>query len=56
MNLSSAVGGEIADAQGVGTILNDDGGTTRTKKLSSAQAVDAAIDELMTTKKTKRSR
>jgi hypothetical protein len=47
VNLSGAVGGEILDGQGVGTILNDDGGGPKSKARSSVLAVDAAINDLM---------
>jgi len=56
VNLSGAIGGQIADSQGVGTILNDDGGGSRSKRLSSAWAVDAAIEELMSDRRKKRVR
>jgi hypothetical protein len=51
VNLSGAGGGTIADSQGVGTILNDDGGNRGNAKSSSqkrsASTVDAAILDWM---------
>jgi chitinase len=46
VNLSGPIGGTIADGQGLGAILNDDG-SVGSKRKSSAAAMDAAIAELM---------
>jgi hypothetical protein len=44
VNLSGAIGGQITDSQGLGTILNDDGGGGLKSNLRlTAWAVDAAI-------------
>ena len=56
VNLSSAVGGAISDAQGVGTILNDDGGTKASNRISYALAVDSAIEEMTSDRRKKRDR
>jgi len=57
VNLSSAIGGTIADSQGVGTILNDDsGGNPKGNRISSTSAIDAAMDELMFSGRKKRGR
>jgi hypothetical protein len=58
VNLFGAIGGQIADGQGVGTIFNDDGGGGRSKKTrtSSALAVDAAIEDWMLSGRKSRSR
>jgi hypothetical protein len=57
VNLSGAIGGTIADSQGVGTILNeDDGGNPKGNRISSASAIDAAIEELMFSGRKKRGR
>jgi hypothetical protein len=58
VNLAGAIGGTIADSKGVGTILNDDddGGNPKSNRMSSASAVDAAIDELMFSGRKKRGR
>jgi hypothetical protein len=54
LNLSSASGALIDDSQGVGTISNDDGGGKN--QLSTALAIDAAIDDFMTSQRKKRGR
>ena len=56
VNLSGAVGGAITDAQGIGTILNDDGGTKASNRISYALAVDSAIEEMMSDRRKKRDR
>ena len=59
VNLTSPSGATIADSQGVGTIMNDDGGGKSSggshQKLS-ASAVDAAIDALIFSARKKRGR
>ncbi len=47
VNLSGAIGGVIADSQGLGTILNDDSGGRKNTLSLSAVAVDAAIEDWM---------
>jgi hypothetical protein len=47
VNLSGAIGGEIADGQALGTILNDDGGGPKGRSKSSALFFDVAIEDLM---------
>ena len=54
VNLSGAIGGEITDSQGLGTILNDDNGGSKGKGSSSALAVDAAIEDWMLSGRKKR--
>jgi hypothetical protein len=56
VNLSGASGGTLADSQGVGTILNDDGGGKGNGKGNQprAAAIDAAIDDWMTSAPKKR--
>ena len=60
VNLSGAVGATIADGQGVGTILNDDGvSQSKTKgsnQVLSALSVDAAIEDWMFSGRKKRNR
>jgi hypothetical protein len=47
VNLFGAKNGEIGDGQGVGTILNDDGGSSSHRSTASyAAAVDAALHDL----------
>jgi hypothetical protein len=47
VNLFGAKNGEIGDGQGVGTILNDDGGSSSHRSTTSyAAAVDAALHDL----------
>jgi hypothetical protein len=52
VNLSAAANGTIADGQGVGTILNDDGGAGK----SHASAFDAALEEMLNDHNKKRVR
>ncbi|MBI3406960.1 MAG: DUF3466 family protein [Planctomycetes bacterium] len=57
VNLSGAINGVITDSQGVGTILNDDGGSTGSNRLSSAPAaIDAAIVDFLTGRQKKSDR
>ncbi|MBI2826895.1 MAG: VCBS repeat-containing protein [Planctomycetia bacterium] len=56
VNLSGAINGTISDGQGVGTILNDDGGGRGHNQTASASAIDAAIVDLMTSARKKRDR
>jgi hypothetical protein len=57
LNLSNAVSALITDSQGASTILNDDGGgNPKSNRISSAFAIDAAIDELMFSGRKKRGR
>jgi hypothetical protein len=46
VNLSGAVGAEITDGQGLGTILNDDSGS-KGRPSATASALDAAIEDWM---------
>lgn len=49
VNLSGALGGTLADSQGVGTIINDDGaggGSVKGKKAVGADAYDAAMADM----------
>jgi hypothetical protein len=54
VNLSGAVGGEITDSQGLGTILNDDGGRSRNRFGLFALAVDTAFEDWMSTGRKRR--
>jgi hypothetical protein len=53
VNLSGAVGGTIADGQGVGTIANDDGGSRGKGKSQTAAATDAALYDILAAPKKK---
>lgn len=57
VNLSGAFGGTIADSQGVGTIVNDDGpggGNVKGKSATNAQLYDAAMTDMMLSTQKKR--
>jgi hypothetical protein len=56
VNLSGATSAGITDGQGLGTILNDDGGGPKGRGNSFALAVDAAIDDWMFSMRKKRAR
>jgi large repetitive protein len=62
VNLSGPIGGTLADGQGVGTIVNDDGGGkgnasgNGNKESLSASAVDAALEDWMSSARKKKSR
>jgi hypothetical protein len=60
VKLSGAEGATIADSQGVGTIVNDDGPVKGNRKVTrqtlSGSAVDAAIDDWMFSRRKKRGR
>ncbi len=45
VNLSGAINGTILDRQGVGTILNDDGGGHKNNPFAFASAVDAVMED-----------
>lgn len=53
VTLSSAVGGTIADGQGVGTIANDDGGSRGKVRSQTAAATDAALWDMLAAPKKK---
>jgi hypothetical protein len=54
VKLSSAVNGEIADTQGLGTIVNDDVGGASSKRHHSARAFDAALADWLSGSASKR--
>jgi hypothetical protein len=60
VNLSSPIGGTLADGQGIGTIVNDDGGGkgngNGNRESFSASAVDAAMEDWMSSTRKKKSR
>lgn len=56
VSLSGAVGAEIIDGHGLGTILNDDGGGPKGSSKSSALAFDVAIEDWMSSGRKKRAR
>ncbi|HUE70756.1 MAG TPA: Calx-beta domain-containing protein [Pirellulaceae bacterium] len=56
VNLSGAIGATIADSQGVGTIVNDDGGGKGNTKGSKQTSSALAVDDFMSSVRKKRSR
>jgi len=54
VNLSGAIGAEIADSQGLATILNDDGGRAKNGRSLFALAVDDAFEDWMSLGRKKR--